>query len=102
MVDLEVCSTHFLYEHRDDCNTIAMSQIFILSFSFFFTYHVWWSGVFGMFVALIGWYGSIMPVVQNKVSYIQFVSLGQFSWFKHSSYLLRSITMAFISFSYCN
>lgn len=63
----------FLYENRDPCNAIALLQLAITTGSFFFTYTVWWSGLFGIIVAAMGYYGSVQPVIQSKVSFIQLV-----------------------------
>ena len=74
MADLENAQNQFLYEHRESCNQIAVVQMLVFVLSFIFTYNVWWSGLFGLLVAFVGYYGSLSPVVQSKVSFIQFVS----------------------------
>ncbi|KAF4318684.1 hypothetical protein BBO99_00007154 [Phytophthora kernoviae] len=66
----------FLYENRDPCNAIALLQLGVTLVSFFFTYTVWWSGLFGVIVASMGYYGSVQPVIQSKVSFIQFYYFG--------------------------
>ncbi|KAG2929659.1 hypothetical protein PC115_g6785 [Phytophthora cactorum] len=66
----------FLYENRDPCNAIALLQLGVTLISFFFTYTVWWSGLFGVIVAAMGYYGSVQPVIQSKVSFIQFYYFG--------------------------
>ncbi|ETI45073.1 hypothetical protein F441_10190 [Phytophthora nicotianae CJ01A1] len=66
----------FLYENRDPCNAIALLQLGVTLVSFFFTYTVWWSGLFGVIVAAMGYYGSVQPVIQSKVSFIQFYYFG--------------------------
>ncbi|RLN97882.1 hypothetical protein BBJ28_00024870 [Nothophytophthora sp. Chile5] len=63
----------FLYENRDPCNAIALLQLGVTLISFFFTYTVWWCGLFGVIVAAMGYYGSVQPVIQSKVSFIQFL-----------------------------
>lgn len=63
----------FLYEHRDACNTMALLQLGVIVASFAFTYTVWWAGLFGVIVAAMGYYGSVEPVIQSKVSFVQFV-----------------------------
>lgn len=73
MADLEGAQSQFLYEHRETCNQIAVVQVVVFVLSFIFTYSVWWSGLFGLLVAVVGYYGSLSPVVQSKVSFIQFV-----------------------------
>ncbi|RLN49806.1 hypothetical protein BBJ28_00013678 [Nothophytophthora sp. Chile5] len=60
----------FLYENRDPCNAIALLQLGVTLISFFFTYTVWWCGLFGVIVAAMGYYGSVQPVIQSKVSFI--------------------------------
>ncbi|CEG46373.1 uncharacterized protein PHALS_02776 [Plasmopara halstedii] len=76
MADLERDGFGFLYENRDPCNAIALLQLGVTLVSFFFTYTVWWSGLFGIIVASIGYYGSVQPVIQSKVSFIQFYYFG--------------------------
>ncbi|DAZ95980.1 TPA: hypothetical protein N0F65_009281 [Lagenidium giganteum] len=66
----------FLYENRDACNLIALLQLGVTIVSFLFTYTVWWCGFFGVIVALMGYYGSVEPVIQSKVSFIQFYYFG--------------------------
>lgn len=65
-----------VYENRDACNLIALLQLGVTIISFLFTYTVWWSGFFGIIVALMGYYGSVEPVIQSKVSFIQFYYFG--------------------------
>lgn len=74
MADLERADQFsFLYENREPCNTIALLQLGITVVSFAFTYTVWWAGLFGVIVAAMGYYGSVQPVIQSKVSFVQFV-----------------------------
>jgi hypothetical protein len=65
----------FLYENREPCNTIAVLQLGVTVASFIFTYPVWWSGIFGIIVGAVGYYGSVQPVIQSKVSFVQLVCL---------------------------
>nr|CCA27334.1 transmembrane protein putative [Albugo laibachii Nc14] len=62
----------FLYEFRDPCNAASILQLGVFLLSFVVTYPVWWCGIIGIIVSLIGYYGSKQPVVQNKVSFIHF------------------------------
>lgn len=73
MSDLE--SGNFLYENRDRCNQIATLQVFIFSLSFVFTYQVWWCGITGIGLGLLGYFASSAPVVQNKVKLMTIVSI---------------------------
>ncbi|RHY26245.1 hypothetical protein DYB37_002092 [Aphanomyces astaci] len=75
MHDYESAQAHFLYEHREPCSQIAVVQIAVFFVSFVFTYLTWWAGLFGLLVAAVGYYGTLTPVVQSKVSFIQFVLL---------------------------
>lgn len=75
MSDLERAEFSFLYENREPCNTIALLQLGATVLTFTFTYTVWWAGLFGVIVAAMGYYGSVQPVIQSKVSFIQFVRL---------------------------
>lgn len=76
MADLERADQFaFLYEYREPCNTIALLQLGVTTLTFVFTYTVWWAGLFGVIVAAMGYYGSVQPVIQSKVSFIQFVSV---------------------------
>ncbi|KAF1336527.1 hypothetical protein FI667_g495, partial [Globisporangium splendens] len=77
MTDLERADQFsFLYENREPCNTIALLQLGVTVVSFAFTYTVWWAGLFGVIVAAMGYYGSVQPVIQSKVSFIQFYYFG--------------------------
>ncbi|OQR82477.1 hypothetical protein ACHHYP_15953 [Achlya hypogyna] len=76
MHDFEAAQAHFLYEHREPCSQIALIQIVTFAISFIFTYVAWWSGLFGLLVAMVGYYGCLTPVVQSKVSFIQFYYFG--------------------------
>ncbi|TMW69431.1 hypothetical protein Poli38472_001587 [Pythium oligandrum] len=75
-MDLEGGHFGLVYENRDPCNVIALVQLAVTLLSFFFTYPVWWAGLFGVIVAAMGYYGSVQPVIQSKVSFIQFYYFG--------------------------
>ncbi|KAF0684949.1 Aste57867_23106 [Aphanomyces stellatus] len=76
MHDYESAQAHFLYEHREPCSQIAVVQAVVFLVSFVFTYLTWWGGLFGLVVAAVGYYGTLTPVVQSKVSFIQFYYFG--------------------------
>ena len=94
--------SQFLYEHRENANNIAATQILVFFFSFIFTYNVWWSGLFGLFVAIVGYYGTLGPVVQSKVSFVQFVRIYIISLYAYYNILSYSITLAIVLFSFYN
>ena len=77
MSDIE--AGQFLYEHREPCNQIAIIQVVYFCVAFIFTYPVWWCGLFSILVAIAGYYGSRTPVIQGKVSFVQFYYYG--NWF---------------------
>ncbi|GLE03295.1 hypothetical protein PINS_up012185 [Pythium insidiosum] len=76
MSDLEGGAFGLVYEYRDPCNAIALVQLAATAISLIFTYPVWWVGFFGLIVAAMGYYGSVEPVIQSKVSFVQFYYFG--------------------------